>query len=60
MESEVVEVTKPKRRIRLRIVANDSCSNCFGSGLRVEQEFQKFNRKLEVSISVCACVKVER
>jgi hypothetical protein len=50
----------PKRKLRRQLVvkASDGCSQCGGSGLRVENQYYAGTRRLEVTIDVCPCVKV--
>ena len=49
---------KNVKRNALKVVCDDICIHCGGSGLRVKNEYNAFSRKLEVTVDVCPCVKV--
>ena len=47
-------------RRKLTVTADPKCNSCGGYGLRVTNEYSVLGRKLEVTIDVCPCVRVEK
>lgn len=43
----------------LRLVADNGCKVCEGTGIRAENHYSVGCRKLEVAFDICPCVKVK-
>lgn len=43
----------------LRLVANDNCQHCEGTGIRATNTYHAALRKLEVEFEICPCVRVK-
>lgn len=43
----------------LRLVANDNCKFCEGTGVKATNEYERVSRKLVVTFEICECVRVK-
>jgi hypothetical protein len=45
-------------KYRMEVTAKEDCPNCFGTGIRIEQKANATWNRIEISLSVCMCVRV--
>lgn len=51
---------KLRHLLELQITTETECTICGGSGLKLKHDYISVSRKIEVEISVCGCVRLER
>ena len=52
-------ISEKNLRKTMRLVANDNCSDCQGTGIKATNEYVAISRKLQVEFAICACVRVK-
>jgi hypothetical protein len=45
-------------KYRMEVTAKEDCPKCFGTGIEMEQRSSSASRKVEITLSVCMCVRV--
>ena len=45
-------------KYRMEVTAIEECADCHGTGICIEQSFSPYSRKLEILLSICACVRI--
>ena len=43
----------------LRLVANDNCQKCEGTGIMATNSYVAVSHKLEVTFEICHCVRIK-
>jgi hypothetical protein len=45
-------------KYRMEVTAVEECVDCHGTGICIEQSFSSYSHKLEILLSICACVRI--
>ena len=45
-------------KYRMEVTAIAECPECHGTGIFIEHSFTSYSRKLEILLSICACVRI--